>query len=722
MQAAAAALLGGPPPVGPPAGPAGGGALPPLAPQPTSYLDLYVDPSADAYTGNYVNLYQGYSPGANAPQDIRSSLYRDGNTGTHVNILVHVRDNAADPAEPGKIVAYHRLTRKDPRFGQPPAPYEQIGLGFFGDLVNGQAPPTVTIPDGFFSTLPVTQVPTAARLQQLFAAQPDVEVFGPFLAGDNDVDPVTSRVAMIVPNRYVTPLLTRGMTPKEAFLALSGMIQQDGNTVACEPLLDWLRTTLTRRAAGLPPRTVVTPLSSPVFQDPQDQHDCTAYRLGIMHRDLPHTVPGVQHNSAVLIAQGISSLTQEQRLAREEAIAHRQTKDAPKKPSDYFGVLLERLMRWCQVDSEDDLPPIYDTLANTKKGKIRLALQTALEDSLSNLGYLEEFPVSATLATKIVDLKWHSHLQDDFTVGLNIFCFGSMDEEAMEELRRVNQHYDTITNGEAAPSLVDVATLQDHKYDVFIPKTLAQLRYSVERSEALWQVLLGAHHPVTRQHRAYKVHLSLHEKRLERVVPRDLRKLHLVPALLARVVQVDVNHFLLDQSRSPGPLPFDRMTEVFGDIARARQWEPQFPARYLNEVPFATTSTVPPAINTSGASLADTALTTPSTLPPSVAPTAPTAPTAPNPAGTIVRNSGYNAALFGEYKAKGIKTGKLKAALHDRGNIKVPRNSSNVTMCIPYHVIGMCNTRCHSVADHAPHSEADANTLATWCAEHYHLN
>jgi hypothetical protein len=162
-------------------GPAG---VPALAPQPTTYLDLYLDPNKDLYCGNYVNLYQGYSPGANNPQDIRNSLYRDGNTGAFVNLLVHVREPTADPDDPGRIVAYHRLTRKDTIFGQPPAPYENVGLAFFGDLVNGQAPPTVTIPDAFFTTLPITQALTPGHLQQLIAAQPDVAVFGPFAAGD----------------------------------------------------------------------------------------------------------------------------------------------------------------------------------------------------------------------------------------------------------------------------------------------------------------------------------------------------------------------------------------------------------------------------------------------------------------------------------------------------------------------------------------------------------
>ena len=73
MQAVAALvpLAGAVPPGQPvpsppqPAGVAGGGAL---APQPTTYLALYLDPNKDLYAGNYVNLNQGYSPGANTPQ------------------------------------------------------------------------------------------------------------------------------------------------------------------------------------------------------------------------------------------------------------------------------------------------------------------------------------------------------------------------------------------------------------------------------------------------------------------------------------------------------------------------------------------------------------------------------------------------------------------------------------------------------------------------------
>ena len=62
-------------------------------------------------------------------------------------------------------------------------------------------------------------------------------------------------------------------------------------------------------------------------------------------------------------------------------------------------------MRWCQVEMESDLLPIYNKLANTKKGQIRIVLQTAVEEVLMNLEYLKDFPISPMLANKIVKLK-----------------------------------------------------------------------------------------------------------------------------------------------------------------------------------------------------------------------------------------------------------------------------------------------------------------------------
>jgi hypothetical protein len=186
------------------------------------------------------------------------------------------------------------------------------------------------------------------------------------------------------------------------------------------------------------------------FLDSQSQQAFASYRLALAQQDIPQLQPGMHHNSAIMIAQGICTLTQEQRLTHQEAQRSREDRDAQKTAGDYFGVLLPRLMRWCQVAAETNLPAIYEILANTKKGKIRSTLQTAVEEVLTNRHYLEDFPLSPTLANKIIDLKWHSALKDDFTEGLNVFLCGSLEETSMEEQRRLNKYADTLVGGETA--------------------------------------------------------------------------------------------------------------------------------------------------------------------------------------------------------------------------------------------------------------------------------
>jgi hypothetical protein len=331
----------------PPAG------VPPLgAPvAPNTYLEKYMDPANDPFAGNYLNLYNEYAVGNTQPATLRTAVYRDGNVGTLLHGLVHVRDALAGPNDPGIIMALHRLSRHDPRLGQVPQPYDNLGLAFFGDLVNGQLPATVVVPDAWFNQTAQVQAPTVGHLAQLLAAQPGTEAFGPYLAGQADVTPVVTRKIILVPNKYVAPFLSVGMKPREAYELLVDLIQQDGQDIACEPLIEWLRATLTVPGGNGPqvPVTAVLPAAAPTFANPQVQQAFAMYRLGIYQNDFPHHTPGHSYQSATLIAQGLSALTDEQRLTRQEAQQRQDAKSAQKLPRDLFGVLLDRLMRWCQV-------------------------------------------------------------------------------------------------------------------------------------------------------------------------------------------------------------------------------------------------------------------------------------------------------------------------------------------------------------------------------------
>jgi hypothetical protein len=689
-------------------------------------LEKYLDAQNDTFQGNYINLYHEYAVGNTQPLPLRNAVYKDGNVGVYLHGLVHVLDPAAGVDDPGTIVAVHRLTRHESRFGQVRAAFDGLGLAYYGDIINGQAPSTVVIPDTWFNQTAPVQVPTHGLLAQAFAAEPNAESFGPYQAGQADVNPLTTRQIILVPNKYVTPFLTTGLKPRAAYQIIYGMVQQAGHQVACEPLLDWIRLTLTKRGGVNPlPVTCVLPASPPAFASPETQQAFSTYRLGIFQADFPHFQPGHQHNSAALIAQGISALTDEQRLARQEAQQRQAVQAAQKTPGDFFGTLLERLMRWCQVPSDADLPPIYTTIANTKKGRVRVLIQTAIEEALCNLHYVEDFPVSTTLASKIQDLTWSSPMPDNFALGLNLFCLGSLDADNMVQQRQLNQHADALYNGDAAPSLIDIVALQDSKQDIYIPRTFAQLRYLIERAEALWLVLLGNHHPVTQQYRAYKHYLSSHEHRLERITPSDPRMRYMTPALLARRVQLATNAWLVTQARTAAAVPFTTLTEIFQDIDMGKQWEAPFPQQYVSN----PVSTALPAqatvISGGGSSVTSgsvmTANTAASTLTPNTAPPADTAAPPAARETSIIRNLMYNEAVFAPYKAMNIKAKTLKEQLRTR-RVAYPLNARNGNMCLTYHVQGVCNTNCRNSADHYAHSAEEDEIFRAWCALHYKLD
>jgi hypothetical protein len=295
----------------------------------------------------------------------------------------------------------------------------------------------------------------------------------------------------------------------------------------------------------------------------------------------------------------------------------------------------------------------------------------------------------------------------------------------MIQQRQLNQHADALYNGDAAPSLIDIVALQDAKQDVYIPRTFAQLRYLIERAEALWVVLLGSQHAVTQQYHTYKQYLGTYEHRLERIVPLNPQMRYLTPALLARRVQLATNAWLVGQARTAMPIPFTGLTDIFHDIDLGKQWEAPFPAQYIaSPVPPSVAPTrnlagpAPSVVSVGGSTGNTTAASTLTT------PTATTTPATAAPSATpnaIVRNMAYNAAVFEVYKAMNIKAKVLKEQLRTRG-VAYPTNAHQNNMCLTYHVQGICNTNCRNASDHYAHTPAEDETFRSWCEQHYKLD
>jgi hypothetical protein len=130
-----------------------------------------------------------------------------------MSLVLLTRGLTAQANDLGEIVAYHRVSRFAPRMGLAPTPWDNTGFAFLGDMIQGQAPPTVSWDNSYFHTIQQTRVPTVDALDQTLAAQPDTELVGPFDPGDAGTELVRTRRAMFIPTKYVPIVLDLGLFP-----------------------------------------------------------------------------------------------------------------------------------------------------------------------------------------------------------------------------------------------------------------------------------------------------------------------------------------------------------------------------------------------------------------------------------------------------------------------------------------------------------------------------
>lgn len=177
--------------------------------------------------------------------------------------------------------------------------------------------------------------------------------------------------------------------------------------------------------------------------------------------------------------------------------------------------------------------------------------------------------------------------------------------------------------------------------------------------------------------------------------------------------------------RTAAPVPVTQLTDVFSDIERERNWEPSFPLRYIQIEQrtghkfggVAEGVTVAGTIATDLSAITSSAASTTTTI----GTTNSNGPSGSQPAkNTMVRNINYRASSFEEFKARGIRIARLKESLRER-NVQIPKGAHGQTMCLAFHVLGYCNERCNSSADHTQHTDKEDKDLVAWCKANFKL-
>jgi hypothetical protein len=212
--------------------------------------DYFNDPSKDPYNGSYLHLMSPFhidinNAAAITPAQVRTSIAAA--TNNQEALLLCILHN-------GKTRNYLCPQRFENTVGLqlPPTLVNRI-FAFDGDLHRSQGF-NVELPNQLFELIGNTVlVPTVAHITAQIAANPNLDILGPFQAGDANTEVVRSRNSILVPFRYSQYFLAQdGLTPKHYFETVHPQLVNDNLDQQCTALTHFFQIAFTRSGQGLP--------------------------------------------------------------------------------------------------------------------------------------------------------------------------------------------------------------------------------------------------------------------------------------------------------------------------------------------------------------------------------------------------------------------------------------------------------------------------------------
>jgi hypothetical protein len=457
----------------------------------TTFSALFNDVSTDPFlvAGSYddylssFNIVNGIAP--DTPDAVRQGIAAAANQRLPIALLLLVD---------GLLRPYFLPFRRDQAVGIAAHPPTDNKLfAFDGELIQGQGS-VVEIPNQWFNLIPNTTVATIGNTQGLLGGDVNLQILGPFNVGDADTMEVRTRSVVPIPNKYVGLFLSQpeGVTPRYYFETILPVIDADGMGQTCMPLTFFCQVAITQPAANTNSILQVVPPVAP----PRHVPLLTQATTNILHHHLPALSSGVAGGGVNLqplvntIVAGQQQRQQEQAQARAEKLQKDNTTVESWLGTENF----RRLLKYCEVALEADLPPLWSALAKAN-AKDRLGIfQGKVSNELLAMGAVyEKYIPNLYLLTEVTALRWTMVNSDALDSGsmANAFLFTDSDVEAEQGISR---QIGFVQSGGAAPSLADAHTLLKSK--VNLPGPDDSIR-ALRRMQAVYRAVLPVGHPLT---------------------------------------------------------------------------------------------------------------------------------------------------------------------------------------------------------------------------------
>jgi hypothetical protein len=379
---------------------------------------------------------------------------------------------------------------------------------------------------------------------------------------------------------------------------------------------------------------------------------------------------------------------------------------------DYYGPLLDKVLRLAQVGSQEHLQPVHQALAENKK-QARKVWQKFVDAAAAELGYQGlNIIISGGVANKLADSDVGTALFRDLSAGINLYQLGANTNANADAMRGNASAYDLAMSGATGDfhALFNVINSKSIELPMNFYMTESQLKMMHVLMYTMW----GPAHTAVRECTTFMDKARRHHEVLIRYRPRAAHHENLTPVLVAQQWREVFNVWALDQQESPTPVAFysDILQSMWPKLLMNDQtWEKAIDDRYLD------IGRAPP-------------LPLPAPVPsytPSPAPARP-AP-APGPSAerqTPHHNLHPNATLTAfKEKTGGQSMKAIVKNAKDAGN-PVPKNDNGEEMCVTFHCMAVCNNNCSRRWDHNTlmqaqrpnchaHNPGEDARLIAWC-------
>jgi hypothetical protein len=675
-----------------------------------TFRERYLDVNYDDDGGNLADLLAYFDPTAapaRDPMTLRNAVVNESDTTSHAYLIL--QQDPADPTDPGHITVVHGVKMFPTRVGAGAGVWQGQSFAFVHDVLNRNDPQTVEFPlDAFHRATGAgaVQVWLPQALQLMLNADPTLVVANPPGLLDAGAQWTVVRYVQPIPFRFVAGLLHQNWRPREFFTMVYTQIVNEGLTADTIPLVNWMCVACTSSAVNaVHSRVGHIPLRVPLADNALRVH---------RHQLVVTKVPGLSSApttvGATQIASSLGAVVAQLRGVRQDAM-DRATAASAKTPKDHYGPTLDLWMQLAQVATESNLQPIHQALAENGKKQTRMTWEQHITRAALRERYFGiRVVVPPTVAEKLTRCDWLAYDVEDLSTGINAYQFGGSTRENLSSFEDVARAHDLalLTGSGDLQQIHQV--INDKTVD--LPRTFHQAITQLKGFRLLLLVAFGPGHVATLALERFLEELQAHMETLHNYRPRAPDHGLLGPALICQQFRLHFNVWVSRQMTSVAPVAFpDQVHAVWDQLLLSDpSWEKPIPYRYLR---LRQSEGSPSSIMYPAAAPAPS---------PGPAPAPSPSPAPVDERQAVHSNMRPNSAFEPHKRNRGNRT--LKNLVIDAGTA-IPKNDRGQEMCLTFHLLGSCNSRCRRKKDHNDiepggsfHTPAEDKRLLDWCAQH----